>query len=70
MPKTKLSHKLSQAKDKDKIQHGWEVVISDAEKKLQSLKQHEAALRAAIRLFKKNLEQRVPLPDGLTSTQT
>jgi asparagine synthetase A len=66
MPKTKRSHKASQAK----IQHGWEMVISDAEKKLQLLKQHEAALRASIRLFKKNLEQHVPLPDGLTSTQT
>jgi hypothetical protein len=69
MPKTRLSQQLSQVNNKDEIQHGWERIISDAEEKLRSVKQHEAALRASIRLFKKNLEQRVPLPDGLTSTQ-
>jgi len=37
-----------------------------SEGKLQAVKRHEAALRASIRLFRRNMETGIPLPDGLT----
>jgi hypothetical protein len=67
MPKNILSHTLSHVK-KDEEKHGWEKVIADTEAKLRSVKQHEAALKASIRLFHKKLAAGEPLPEGLVSS--
>jgi len=44
---------------------GWEVALQEAESLLEIQQERVARLRAAIRVFRSNLKNKVPWPEGL-----
>ena len=44
---------------------GWEAALQEAESLLEIQQERVARLRAAIRVFRSNLKNKVPWPEGL-----